>query len=104
MIHRLKRESYGWLTATRSTEMSAQQQRVSTLACIVCKVPLIAVYVQTHQILGRRQAHKKLIGLGCLSCGTQYDSRLRPVRRAKPFNCETADKFPEKEIFTPRAA
>jgi hypothetical protein len=84
--------------------MKLQQCRISTCYCASCRVPLIGVYVVAHQTSDAVQTYGELVGLGCLSCGTQYDPQLRSVRRVRAFKLKTASYLPERETWIPRAA
>ena len=53
-----------------------------------------------------RQLPGGLIGLGCLTCGTQYDADglLRPLRQIVPFDWSAATPARTEELQLPLAA
>jgi len=83
--------------------MRAQHLCLSTFNCVECNCPLVAVFVITREGEGHRE---RQIGLGCLSCGTQYEPlpRLRAVRHAVPFEWGTTNYFDERKTSPPIAA
>jgi len=83
--------------------MRAQHLCLSTFSCVECNCPLVEVLVPAHEAEGHRE---RQIGLGCLSCGTQYEPlpHLRAVRRIVPFEWGPTDYFDERKTPAPIAA
>ncbi len=67
--------------------------RLSTSNCLECGCPLVEASVLFGEGEGTRRCDKTLMGIACLSCGTQYDSLapLHAVRHIVPFDWDATD-------------
>jgi len=86
--------------------MKTQYIYLSAFNCTECNGQLVAAFVATREGDGQREDVKRHLGLGCLSCGTQYDPLVpsRVVRRVVAFHWESADPIAARINSTPVAA
>ena len=85
--------------------MKTQCTYLSAFTCIECNGQLVAVFVETGEGEGQRENIKQL-GLGCLSCGTQYDPLVpsRAVRHIVLLQRGSVDLANERTTAIPVAA
>jgi hypothetical protein len=86
--------------------MKTQCTCLSAFTCIECNGQLVAAFVETGEAEGRREIIKRQLGLGCLSCGTQYDPFVpsRAIRHIVPLAWGSADLANERATAIPVAA
>ena len=84
----------------------ARLLRLSTPSCIECGSPLVKASVVVVEREGKRKLVSKVIGIACLSCGTQYDALmpLHAVRHIAPFEWNAPDLQPQGNVDATRSA
>ena len=78
--------------------IKTQYLYLSAFTCTECNSRLVAAIVVTREGDDQRETGKRRLGLGCRSCGTQYDPRVpsRAVRHIVPLQWGSVDLVNEK--------